>query len=52
MGLPENVSAYEVGDTLDIALEDLSEGAPAALGGGPVPDDLTREIAITVGDAA
>jgi hypothetical protein len=41
-----------VGDTLDRALADLSEGVRAALGDGPVPDELTREIAVTVGDAA
>ncbi len=30
----------------------LSEGIRAALGDGPVPDELTREIAVTVEDAA
>ena len=52
VGLPGNVTAYGVGDTLDSALADLSEGVRAALGDGPVPDELTREIAVTVGDAA
>jgi len=52
VGLPGNVSAYGVGDTLAGALEDLSEGVRAALGDGPLPDELTREIAVTVGDAA
>jgi len=52
VGLPGNISAYGVGDTLDSALEDLSQGVRAALGEGPVPDELTREIAVTVGDAA
>jgi hypothetical protein len=52
VGLPGNVTAYGVGDTLDGALADLSEGVRAALGDGPVPDELTREIAVTVGDAA
>jgi hypothetical protein len=52
VGLPGNVSAYGVGDTLDKALEDLSDGVRAAIGDGPIPDELTREIAVTVGDAA
>jgi hypothetical protein len=52
VGLLGNVSAYEVGNTLDQALEDLSEGVRAALGDGSLPDELTREIAVTVGDAA
>jgi hypothetical protein len=52
VGLPGNVSAYGVGDTLDRALEDLSQGVRAVLGDGPIPDELTREIAVTVGDAA
>jgi hypothetical protein len=41
-----------VGDTLDSALAGLSEGIRAAIGDGPVPDELTREIAVTVEDAA
>jgi hypothetical protein len=52
IGLPGNLSAHGVGDTLDSALADLSEGIRAALGDGPVPDELTREIAVTVEDAA
>jgi hypothetical protein len=52
VGLPENISAYGVGDTLDEALDDLSEGVRALLGGSPIPDELTREIAVTIGDAA
>lgn len=52
VGLPGNISAYGVGDTLDEALDDLSEGVRAALAGGPVPEELTREIAVTIGDAA
>jgi hypothetical protein len=52
VGLPGGVSAYGVGDTLDGALHDLSEGVRAALGSGPLPDELTREIAVIVGDAA
>jgi hypothetical protein len=52
VGLPGDITAYGVGDTLDGALADLSEGVRAALGDGPVPDELTREISVTVGDAA
>jgi hypothetical protein len=52
VGLPGNISAYGVGDTLNGALEDLVEGVRAALGDGPLPAELTREIAVTVGDAA
>jgi predicted RNase H-like HicB family nuclease len=52
VGLPGNATAYGVGNTLEDALEDLSEGVRAALGDGPLPDELTREIAVTVGDAA
>jgi hypothetical protein len=37
-----------VGDTLD----DLAEGIRALFSAGSVPDELTREIAVTVGDAA
>jgi hypothetical protein len=58
-GFPGNVSAYGVSDTLDAALEDLSEGIRAALGAGPIPvgvgpipDELTRKIAVRVRDAA
>ena len=50
--LPGGASAYGVGDTLDRALEDLSEGILAVLGNGPLPEELTREIAVTAGDAA
>jgi hypothetical protein len=52
VGLPGAISAYGVGDTLESALDDLSDGVRAALGDGPVPDELTREIAVTVEDAA
>jgi hypothetical protein len=52
IGLPEKFSAYGVGDSLDEALEDLTQGIRALLGNGPVPDELTREIEVTVGDAA
>ena len=52
VGLPGNVSAYGVGNTLDGALEDLSQAVRAALSDVPLPDELTREIAVTVGDAA
>ena len=52
VGLPEEFSAYGVGNTLDEALDDLSQGVRALLGDGPVPDELTREIAVTIGDAA
>ncbi|HEY1920230.1 MAG TPA: hypothetical protein VGH27_32065 [Streptosporangiaceae bacterium] len=52
LGLPPELSAYGVGNTLDEALADLSRGVQALLSGGPVPDELTREIAVTVGDAA
>jgi hypothetical protein len=52
VGLPEPFSAYGVGDTLEEALDDLSQGVRALLGDGPIPDELTRQIAVTVGDAA
>ena len=52
VGLPANMSVYGVGDTLDEALDDLSEGVRAALADEPIPDELTREIAVTIGDAA
>jgi hypothetical protein len=52
VGLPEEFSAYGVGDTLDEALDDLSRGVRALLGDGPVPDELTREIAVTIEDTA
>jgi hypothetical protein len=52
VGLPEKLSAYGVGDTLDEALADLSQGVRALLADGPIPDELTREIEVTVGDAA
>jgi hypothetical protein len=52
LGLPEDFNAYGVGDTLAEALVNLGDGVRALLGEGPVPDELTREIAVTVGDAA
>jgi hypothetical protein len=52
VGLPANLSVYGVGDTLDEALQDLGEGIRAALADGPIPDELTREIAVVIGDAA
>jgi hypothetical protein len=52
VGLPENLSAFGVGDTLGEALDDLREGVRALFTGEPVPEELTREIAVTVGDAA
>ena len=52
VGLPANLSAYGVGDTLEQALEDLSAGVRAVLADGPIPEELTREIAVTIGDAA
>lgn len=52
VGLPEALSAYGVGDTLEEALADLSQGVRALLSDGPIPDELTREITVTVGDAA
>ena len=52
VGLPGKLSVYGVGDTLDEALRDLGEGIRAALADGPVPDELTREIAVIIGDAA
>jgi len=51
-GLPQELSAYGVGDTLDAALEDLAEGVRVLLADGPIPAELTREIAVTIGDAA
>jgi CubicO group peptidase (beta-lactamase class C family) len=51
-GLPAELSAYGVGDTLDAALEDLAEGIRALLADGPIPAELTGEIAVTIGDAA
>ena len=52
VGLPGQLSAFGVGDTLDQALDDLAEGIRALFSAGSVPDELTREIAVTVGDAA
>ncbi|HYB48641.1 MAG TPA: hypothetical protein VED20_15025 [Streptosporangiaceae bacterium] len=52
VGLPENLSAFGVGDTLAEALDDLGEGIRASSSAGPVPEELTREIAVIVGDAA
>ena len=52
VGLPGNLSAFGVGDTLAEALDDLGEGVRALFSAGPVPEELTREIAVTVGDAA
>jgi hypothetical protein len=52
VGLPGNLSAFGVGDTLDEALDDLAGGIRALFSAGSVPDELTREIAVTVGDAA
>jgi hypothetical protein len=52
VGLPENLSAFGVGDTLAEALDDLGEGVRALFSAGSVPEELTREIAVTVGDAA
>jgi hypothetical protein len=51
VGLPEHFSAYGVGATLGEALQDLAEGVRAVLSDGPVPDELTREIAVTIGVA-
>ena len=48
----DSISAFGVGDTLDEALDDLAEGIRALFSVGSVPDELTREIAVTVGDAA
>jgi hypothetical protein len=52
VGLPANLSAYGVGNTLDEALDDLSKGVRAIFAGRPVPEELTREITVTIGDAA
>jgi len=52
VGPPGNLSAFGVGDTLAEALDDLGEGVRALFTAGPVPEELTREIAVTVGDAA
>jgi hypothetical protein len=52
VGLPANLSAYGVGDTLDEALDDLGEGIRALFSEGPVPEELTREITVSIGDAA
>jgi hypothetical protein len=43
VGLPGNLSAFGVGDTLDGALDDLAEGIRALFSAGSVPDELTRE---------
>jgi len=48
----QGTSAFGVGDTLAEALDDLGEGVRALFSAGPVPEELTREIAVTVGDAA
>lgn len=50
--LPGDLSAFGVGDTLAEALDDLGEGVRALFNAGPVPEELTREIAVTVGGAA
>jgi predicted RNase H-like HicB family nuclease len=52
VGLPGKLSVYGVGDTLEEALVDLSQGIRAALADRPIPDELTREIAVVIGDAA
>lgn len=52
VGLPGNLSVYGVGDTLDEALRDLGDGIRTVLADGPIPDELTREIAVVIGDAA
>lgn len=52
VGLPENLSAFGVGDSLAEALDDLGEGIRALFHARQVPEELTREIAVTVGDAA
>lgn len=52
VGLPANLSAYGVGDTLEEALADLSEGIRALFSDGPIPAELTREITVSLGDAA
>jgi len=52
VGLPDGLGAYGVGNTLDEALQDLIEGVRALLVDGPIPDELTREITVTIGDAA
>jgi hypothetical protein len=52
VGLPDRLSAYGVGDTLDEALQDLIEGVRALLMDGPIPDELTQEITVTIGDVA
>jgi hypothetical protein len=52
VGLPGNLSVYGIGDTLDEALSDLGEGIRSALAEGPIPEELTREIEVIIGDAA
>jgi len=52
VGLPPNLSAYGVGDTLGEALDDLGEGIRALFSEVPLPEELTREITVSVGDAA
>jgi hypothetical protein len=52
VGLPENLSAFGLGDTLAEALDDLGEGIRGLFSAGPVPEELTREIAVTVDNAA
>ena len=44
VGLPEQLSAYGVGDTLEEALDDLSQGVRALLSESPIPDELTRVV--------
>jgi hypothetical protein len=48
VGLPDSLSAYGVGNTLDEALQDLIEGVRALLIDGPIPDELTREIILSL----
>ena len=52
VGLPANLSAYGIGDTLGGALADLGEGIRALFGAGPIPEELTQEITVSLGDAA
>jgi hypothetical protein len=46
------LGAYGVGDTFEAALKDLAEGVSALMADGPIPAELTREITVTIGDAA
>ncbi|HLX51690.1 MAG TPA: hypothetical protein VKS82_25465 [Streptosporangiaceae bacterium] len=50
--MPEHLSAFGVGNTLEEALADLGEGIRALFADEPIPEELTREITVSLEDAA